>query len=367
MNWRIPVAEPLLGEEEQKAVSDVVASGRISQGERVTEFEGKIAAYLGRKYAVACHSGTCANEAMLMSLFEPKDFLKSFNGVWVAVPACTSVAVSNPILTVHGQPDFIDLDRKLCMNIEKVKDFDKAILATYEYGSSPERFDLLLESSIPVLEDACVALGSECNGRKLGTFGLAASLSFYVNKLITCGEGGMVVTNDERIATYCREYVNHGRKQSQYHEEWYYYHYGRNAKMTDLQAAIGLVQLGKIQRFIDARKKIARAIHASIKGDVRYDSLKPSDDEVPWYYWIVNWDGSVNMKEKSAQLQKDYGVETRPTMPVLPRIPFYNMQRNYPVAEASQNGFLVGCQPAILEHGDLGYLCESVSTVLGIK
>lgn len=366
MKFHIPVAEPLLGEEEQKAVSDVVASGRISQGERVREFEEKIAKYIGRKYVVAMHSGTCANEAMLMALFEP-DVDASPKNRYVAVPACTSVAVSNPVLSVRLKPRFYDLDAKLCMAASQLSENeDVAILGTYEYGSYPLNFKLMLRSQVPLLEDACVALGSEYQGQKLGTFGLATSLSFYVNKLITCGEGGMVVTDDERIATYCREYVNHGRKQSVYHEEWFYSHYGRNAKMTDLQAAIGLVQLTKIQRFIDARQEIARAIHNTLKGDSRYDSFKPSTDEVPWYYWIVNWDGSVNMQEKSSRLQKDYGIETRPTMPVLPKIPFYNQTGSWPIAEASQNGFLVGCQPAILEHGDLEYLCESLKGVLNI-
>ena len=373
MNWRIPIAEPLLGEEERKAVSDCVVSGRISQGERVTEFEDKIAAYLGRKYAVGCHSGTCANEAMLAALLQPNANTMTWLGgsVYVAFPACSSVAVSNPALFLRAIPHFYDLDSKLCLDTEQMDswqgDFDSIILMVHEYGSYPENWDWMLKFKKPLLEDACVALGSEYQGKKLGSFGVAASVSFYVNKLITTGEGGMVVTDNEQLAQYCREYVNHGRTRSQYHESWHYDHLGRNAKMTDLQASIGLAQFWKIQRFIDARKKIALELHSALKGDARYDSFKPSNDEVPWYFWIVNWNRSVNMHEASLRLQKEFQVETRPTMPVLPKLPLYNHRGAWPVAEASQNGFLVGCQPAILEHGNLEYLKEKLGEVLNVR
>ena len=371
MKWRIPVAEPCLGEEEKKAVTDVVESGRISQGDRTREFEATIAKYVGRKYGVACHSGTCANEAMLMAVLQPSadDMTGLFQGKYVAFPTCSSVAVSNPALYCRAKPEFIDLDRKLCMDIEQLEALPGAIglvaaMHVHAYGSYPEHWDLAQQSKIPMLEDTCVALGSEYEGRKLGSFGLASSLSFYVNKLITASEGGMVVTDDEQFAKYCWEYVNHGRTQSTMHESWYYNHIGRNAKMTDLQAAIGLAQFQKIQKFIDARKKIGQTLYNSLKDDPRFSTFTPSAGEVPWTFWVVNWDGTVNMAKASDRLQREFNIETRPTLPVLPKLPFYNYPGTWPVGEASQNGFIVSCSPAILEHDDLDYLKESLVNCL---
>ena len=372
MTFRVPVAEPTLGDSEKRAVVNVIASGHISQGTQVQEFEQRMADYIGVKYAVACHSGTCANEMMVAALSKPT--LQSMMTHWdryVAVPACTSVAVVNPLLYAHFRPRFYDLDGKLCINIENLgKRHDSAILYVYAYGSYPERFEKLLEHAehIPLFEDACVAYGGTYQGRKLGSFGLASSISFYVNKLITASEGGMVLTNDESFATYCREYVNHGRKHSEWHDEWYYHHLGRNAKMTDLQAAIGLAQLERIQDFIDARRKICWELHGALKGDQRYDCILPNSEEVPWMFWIVNWDRSVDMREKAQILQRKYGIETRPTLPYLPNLGFYEMPiEPLPVALASQNGFLVSCSPAVLLHGDLNYLKESMSEVLDVK
>jgi len=373
MKYRVPVAEPCLGEEEKKGVVDVIESGRISQGERVQEFEEKIASYLGRKYAVACHSGTDANEIMLMALYHPvmQDMISSGRIRHCAIPTCTSVAVSNPLLLARVVPNFIDLDHKLCMDVQKITDHkvNDAVLNVHAYGSYPHDFAYLIKTChewhLPLLEDACVALGSTYGNEKLGTFGVMASLSFYVNKTITTGEGGMVVTDDPTIAEYCRQYVNHGRKKSTYHEEWYYHQFGRNSKMTDIQAAIGLAQFKKLPRFLDARQKISERLREVVEGDPRYDSFIPEPGVIPWSFWIANLDGRVDMRDASMRLQTEYGIETRPTLPILPHLPVYNMKElRFPMGEASQNGFLVSCSPAILVHDDLDYLANSLSKVL---
>lgn len=375
MKWRIPIAEPLLDDAEKKAVADVMDSGRISASERVAEFEELIAKYLGRKYAVACSSGTCANEIMLMALYRPvmQDLISSGRLRRCAVPACTSVAVSNPLLLARVAPNFIDLDDKLCMDVQKITDHkaNDVVLNVHAYGSYPHDFSYLIkfchEWHLPLLEDACVALGSTYGNGKLGTFGVMASLSFYVNKTITTGEGGMIVTDDPTIAEYCRQYVNHGRKKSVYHEDWYYHQFGRNSKMTDIQAAIGLAQFQKLPQFLDARRKIGERLREVVEGDPRYVSFRPEPGVVPWSFWVANLDGRVDMREASMQLQTKYGIETRPTLPVLPHLPVYNMKdMRFPMGEASQNGFLVSCSPAILAHDDLDYLCESLGKVLNL-
>ncbi len=374
MKYKIPVAEPLIGEEEKQAVAEVMDTGFISQGEKVVEFEEKIAKLLGRKYAVACHSGTCANEVMLMALTQPtaSSMLERTSISHVgALLACSSVAVSNPLLYAGILPKFYDLDNNLCLDGTKLlTDVTTPIgfvMNVYSYGSIPIDFKTILYYckiyGVPLLEDTCVALGTKYNNKPAGSFGAMASLSFYTNKTITCGEGGMVVTDDEDYAQYCREYVNHGRKKSVYHEEWYYNHIGRNAKMTDIQAAIGLAQLEKLPKFIEARKKIAGELYDTVKGDKRYSCFKPDVEVTPWNFWIVG-NNTINMKEKSMILQTKYGIETRPTMPILPHLPFYGFHEIYPIALESQNGFLVSCSPKVIDDGNLEYLTDSVFEVL---
>ena len=374
IKFRIPIAEPLLDDAEKKAVLDVMESGRISQGERVQEFEEKIASYLGRKYAVACSSGTCANELLMMGLTRPNaaSMLGRENLFSCAVPVCTSVAVTNPLLFAGVRPVFYDLDNKLCMDVQKIagRRVNSMVLNVHAYGSYPHDFAYLVkfchDDSLPLLEDACVALGSMYGERKLGTFGVASSLSFYVNKLITAGEGGMVVTDEPHMAEYCREYVNHGRKKSVYHEEWFYHHLGRNAKMTDLQAAIGLAQFDKINRFIDARKKIGQYLYDNLKDVGGLITYRPSLSEVPWAFWIVDlMKERRNMPKISMTLQTEYGIETRPMLPILPKLRIYRMNGSFPMGEASQNGFIVSCSPAIIAHGDLDYLVDGLREVLG--
>jgi len=378
--FKIPVAEPSIGEEEKQAVSEVMDSGFISQGEKVAEFEEKIAKYLGRKYAVACHSGTCANEIMAMALTQPnmaRMIYRSEERIrYCVVPVCTSVAVSNPVVYAGFFPMFADLDSTLGIDIRAVEQYasvqmlslEEAILNVYAYGSVNTYFSEMLtycrKQGVTLLEDACVALGSEYNGRKVGSFGLMASLSFYANKLLTCGEGGMVVTDDEELATYCRRYVNHGRRKSVFHEEWFYEQMGRNAKMTDLQAAIGLAQFEKIDDFIGKRQKVAEVLADAVTTELGYSCFTPSSDIVPWSFWVVNWDGKKNMREKSMTLQTKYGVETRPMLPVIPHLPHYGIRKFFPVGYASQNGFMVSCSPKIIDDDKLSYLVESLEAVL---
>ena len=369
--WRVPIAEPLFDDAEEKAVADVMDSGRITAGERVAEFEEKIASFLGRKYGVACSSGTCANELMIMALTHPNSasMLERKPLFQCAVPACTSVAVTNPLLYAGVRPVFYDLDAKLCMAEAKYQ--EHLVLNVHAYGSVPSDFGTIINycnaTKKVMLEDTCVALGSEYFGRKLGTFGVASSLSFYANKLLTVGEGGMVVTDEDHVAEYCRQYRNHGRKKSTYHEEWYYHQLGRNAKLTDIEAAIGLAQFEKINRFIDARKKIGQYLYDRLKDVAGLMMYRPSLHEVPWTFWIVDlMKERRNMPAISMTLQKEYGIETRPMLPVLPKLPIYRMDGSFPVGEASQNGFMVSCSPAVCERGDVEFLGNSLKTVLDV-
>ena len=254
----IPIAKPLMGKEEKQAIIEVLESGQLAQGEKVAEFEERFAAFCGVKYAIATSSGTTAlHTALLAYGIGPGDE--------VITTPFTFIASANSILFTGARPVFVDIEPET-FNVDPNKVEDKvkalrarrsglkAILPVHLFGHpcDMEAITDIAERYGPiVIEDACQAHGASINGRKVGTFGTGC-FSFYPTKNITTGEGGMITTNDEKIAERARMIRQHGMRRRYYHEIL-----GYNFRMTDIQAAIGLAQLGKLPRWTEQRIKNA--------------------------------------------------------------------------------------------------------------
>jgi dTDP-4-amino-4,6-dideoxygalactose transaminase len=245
----IPIARPGIGPEEKAAVLEVLESGTLAQGPRVAAFEAAFAAYCGVKHAVATSSGTTAlHLALLAHGIGPGDE--------VITSPFTFVATANAVLYVGARPVFVDID-PVTFNIDPaliagaLTPRTRAILPVHLFGL-PADLDAILEIAqargLAVIEDACQAHGAEYRGRKVGSFGTGC-FSFYPTKNMTAGEGGMITTNDDGVAERCRLLRQHGMRRRYAHEAL-----GFNFRLTDLQAAIGLVQLGKLDRFNRARR-----------------------------------------------------------------------------------------------------------------
>lgn len=253
----IPIAKPLLGDEEKRAVVDVLSSGMLASGPKVKEFEERFAKYVGVKYAVATSSGTTALHLALLSLGIGK-------GDEVVVPSFSFIATANAILFCGAKPVFCDIDPKTYNidtdKIEKlITNRTKAILPVHLYGQPADLkpiMEIAEKHNLYVIGDAAQAHGAEYNGKKIGSFGDVECFSFYPTKNMTTGEGGMITTNSKEIAEMARSLGNHGREETQ----WGYEHVrlGYNYRMTDVEAAIGIEQLKKLDRFNDARIKNAR-------------------------------------------------------------------------------------------------------------
>jgi len=239
-------SKPMIDEDDVRAVSEVLASGNIAQGEKVEEFENEVARLVGVKHAVACSSGTSALHLALLGLGV---------GAGHEVIAPSYVCSSPYHATLHAGtvPRVVDVDlsdMNVCAETVKqeLSPKTKALIVPHSFGM-PAELDKLLELGVPMIEDCAQALGAEYKGRKVGGFGDLAIFSFYATKMITTGEGGMVLTDNGEFCSRMRDARDCDNKPpvpTKY-----------NYKMTDFQAALGLSQLKKLQGFVERRREIA--------------------------------------------------------------------------------------------------------------
>ena len=249
----IPIAKPIIGEDEINAVVEVMRSGVIAEGQKVKDFEANFADYVGTSYAVAVNSGTAALHAALLAH-------GIGSGDEVVTPPFTFAATSNSVLFTGAKPVFADIKEDTFnidpeMILEKITPKTKAIIPVHLYGQAADMnaiMDIAADNDLVVIEDACQAHGATFEGKKVGSFG-TGTFSFYPTKNMTTGEGGIITTNDKEIAEKAKMIRSHGSRQRYYHEML-----GYNLRMTDMAAAIGLVQLKKIDDFNNSRIKNAQ-------------------------------------------------------------------------------------------------------------
>jgi perosamine synthetase len=261
----IPIAKPLIGEEEKTAVMNVLNSGMLASGPRTEEFEKKFAEYVGTKYAIATTSGTTALHLGLLALGVTR-------GDEVILPAFSFIATANIPLFCDAVPVFCDVDPKT-FNIdpEKIEKLitkkTKAIMPVHLYGQAVDVQpiqEIAEKHGVHVVGDACQAHGAVYDGKMVGSFGDAECFSFYPTKNMTTGEGGMVTTNNDELAELMISLRNHGREKT----KWGYEHgrLGYNYRMTDIGAAIGLEQLKKLPKNIEMRQKNAQYLDVHLNG-----------------------------------------------------------------------------------------------------
>ncbi len=262
MRREIPVARPLIGEEEVEAVAGVLRSGMLARGSVVAEFESRFADYCGATHAVGVNSGTAALHAALLAAgIGPGDS--------VIVPAFTFFATASSVSMCGATPLFADVDAAT-FNIdpESVRDLvrpdTRAIVGVHLFG---QPFDVTAvrevcdDRGLVLIEDAAQAHGAEYHGKRAGSLADLACFSFYPTKNMTTGEGGMVTTDDDALAEKVRLFINHGQSRKYLHSA-----VGYNYRMTNIAAAIGLTQLDRVEGFNERRIENARYLDRHLAG-----------------------------------------------------------------------------------------------------
>lgn len=308
----IPLYRPYFDKRESKYLNEAIDSGWVSAtGPFVRQFEEKFANYIGSKYAIAVSNGTSALEACL-SYFNQ-------NGLKCVIPSSCYIAVPNSIINSFGS--YYDVDVKLdtmnmdCSNVAEMATLDKDIntlVYVYNYGNLDFIEDILnicREKKLWFLEDACEAFGSQYKGKFIGTFGDAGVFSFFGNKTITTGEGGMIVTNDKTMYDYLILYRSHGiNSKTSPIDRYNHKILGKNLRMTNIQAAIGLAQLEKVQEIIDLKINLLSRYKYQIKEEYLFqeNSYNIENYHVPWLYYIKS-----KKQRKMMQYLLSEGIEVR--------------------------------------------------------
>ncbi len=367
----IPVNEPLLQGNELTYVQEAVKSGWISsEGRYIAEFESAFAAYCGRRHGVAVCNGSAALEVATAAVnLQPGDevILPTFTIIACAMAIIERGAI--PVL-VDSEQDTWNMDvRQLA---DRITDRTRAIMAVHIYGH-PTDMDPILHlaktHSLAVIEDAAEVHGAKYKGRLCGSFGDISTFSFYANKIITTGEGGMVLTDDEALAERCRLHRNlcfQGKRRF-VHEEL-----GRNFRMTNLQAALGLAQMERIEQSLDKKRWIGRTYTERLKGTPGlFLPLERSwAKHVYWVYGIVLDESAPFDATEFARRLGERGVQTRPffwpmhEQPVFGQMGLFRGER-YPVAERiARRGLYLPSGMALTE-SQLDEVCIAVRAVMG--
>jgi dTDP-4-amino-4,6-dideoxygalactose transaminase len=317
----IPVMKPWLGPEEAAAAAAAVTSGWVAQGPRVAEFEEKFAAAIGAVHAVAVSSCTTAlHLALVVTAVGPGDE--------VVVPSLSFIATANVVRYVGAQPVFADVDGTT-QNLTPatvaphLTDRTRAVILVDQAGV-PADLDgmraLCEPRGITVIEDAACAIGSVYGGRPVGSGAYLAAFSFHPRKLLTTGEGGMVVTSDTDIAVRLRRLREHGmnisaaqRHASRQPVIEHYVETGFNYRMTDVQAAIGLVQLAKLDQMVARRRQLAERYQRQLADIPGLQTIKDPDYGTTNYqsFWIVLPDDSPRTRDETLTMLAQAGISAR--------------------------------------------------------
>jgi len=304
----IPISKPCIGEREILSVSEVLRSGKLAQGEFVERFERSFSSYVGSRYAIAVSNGTAALHVALIAMgIGPGDE--------VIVPSYSFFATASTVILSGAKPVFVDVDpRTGTMDPSDVKrkisERTKAVVPVHIHGH-PADLDAIRDAlegrEIPILEDCAQAHGALYKGRKVGAIGEVGAFSFYPTKNMTTGEGGMITMNDEEIYLRARAIRDQGQTSK------YEHHFiGFNYRMTEINAAIGLVQLERLDEFNRRRKEIASIYTDELSDFVETPYVAEWADPV-WHLYPVRVRGK---RDKALKLLAEEGVMARAAYPM---------------------------------------------------
>ncbi len=361
----LPVASPSLGERELQYVTESVVSGWISStGPFVKRFEDLFASFCGTKHAVATSNGTTALHLAVLALGIGE-------GDEVIVPSLTFIATANAVRYAGATPVFVDCDPETwTMDIEGVRAAatpkTKAIIPVHLYGHPCDMDPLLAfakERRIAVIEDAAEAHGALYKGRPVGSMGDIGIFSFYGNKIVTTGEGGMVVTNDDALAATMRILRDHGMSPSR---RYWHEVLGYNYRLTSLQAAVGVAQMERIDEIIGEKLRVADLYQKGLAGilGMQLPACASWARNVYWLYSVVIDPLQFGRtRDELMTILKERGIETRPFFPPCHTQPVYETGQTFPVSERLAGQGLSLPSATYLQDHDIDRICKEIRSL----
>ncbi len=373
----IPLSSPDITDLERRYVLEVLNTPNLSLGPKLPEFEARFAKYVGTKYAVAVNSGTsglhCCVRAMGIG-----------DGDLVITTPFSFVASANCILFERAQPVFVDID-PLTYNIDTTKVEEtirglgpqisnlKALLPVHVFGQPCDMKninEIAKQYNLKVIEDACEALGAEYYSQKVGTFGDCGVFAFYPNKQMTTGEGGIIVTNDENIASLCRSLRNQGRDDN---SGWLAHaRLGYNYRLSDINCALGLAQLERIDEMLTKRSQVAEMYNQRLK-DVKVIKAPSLAKGITmsWFVYVVLLDEGYQQEDRDKILLalREKGVGCNNYFSPVHLQPFYRnlfgyKKGDFPVTESISARTIALPFYNNLQEQQIDYVAESLKTLL---
>lgn len=342
----IHLAKPCIGKEEIEAIIEVLKSGTLSLGPKLKEFEKRFLEYIGTKYAIAVNSGTSGLHLCVRSLgIREGDEVITTPFSFIASANCALYEKAKPVF-VDVEEDTFNIDPKKIE--EKITEKTKAILPVHVFGQSCDMDPIIKiakKYNLKIIEDACESIGTTYKEKKAGTFGDCAVFAFYPNKQITTGEGGMIVTNNEKISELCESMRNQGRTS----KEWLSHELlGYNYRMDEMSAALGIEQLKKIDYFLKKRKEIAKRYIEELNGIEKIILPRIKEYNVSsWFVFPIRIKGTKNDRDKIIVALQKQGIQSKAYFyPCIHLQPFYKKEFGYkegdfPIAEQISNSILI--------------------------
>ena len=399
---KIPLSRPDITELEKRAVLETLNTPYLSLGPKLREFETKFAAYLGVKHAVAVNSGTSALHLCVKALGIQ-------DGDLVATTPFSFVASANCLLFERARPVFVDID-PVTLNIdvnkleEKVRELRKkaarkggarisggkgsgelkALLPVHVFGRPCEMaaiMDIAKRYEVRVIEDTCEALGAEVKvsggtakkkiWRKAGTFGDCSAFGFYPNKQMTTGEGGIIATSDDSIASSCRSMRNQGRGES---AAWLQHErLGYNYRLSDINCALGIAQLSRLGEMLAKRERVAQMYIERLSG--LEDIILPAanaGEKISWFVFVVRLSDRYSREDRDALLARlrDKGISCSNYFSPIHLQPFYRKmfgfrEGDFPVTEGVAARTVALPFYNSLSDAQIAYVCENLGSTLG--
>jgi perosamine synthetase len=371
---RIPLSSPDITEQEIEAVCAVLRTSSLSLGPKVLEFENAIARYVGASHVIAVNSGTSGLHLCIRAL-------NISEGDEVIVPSFTFIAVANAVRYEKARPVFVDVD-DLTLNLDPslleaaITPRTRAIIVVHTFGCPAELSSLLeiaRRHGLYVIEDACEAFGGEYEGQKVGGFGDAGVFGFYPNKQITTGEGGAVVTSNPDIAIKIRKLRNQGREDS---ESWFQHsELGYNYRISDINCALGVEQLRRIDTILDRRETIARKYDQLLSGNpnVKLPALGLPGRKISWFVYTVRLSGRFDQVHRDwiVDKMKSRGIAVGRYFAPIHLQPIYKSCSHekvvLPVTEFHASRALALPFFNGIQDGEIGEVCETLLELIGSR